>query len=158
MTKKHSFFALFGVASLISLARADAPRDQYETFTAQSDVVNDRFTGLTWDRRALSQGAELDYVSAEGACKPNARLPSVKELLSIVDERRHSEQIGNAEVSLSIDAAAFGGIFATKGRFWTRTLASDNKASRFTVNIESGEARTLAPTELAKVRCVTYSP
>lgn len=60
-------------------------------FVSSSETVTDRGTGLEWE---ASTGAPADFTSAGERCAElGFRLPSIRELQSIVDERRHDPAI-----------------------------------------------------------------
>ena len=117
-------------------AVADAPRGQYERFDSKSVTIKDTFTKLEWDRRSIVKSAQ-DL--AGGACNgrpanPKYRLPTVKELLTILDEEPHLEYEFGKEVSKVIDQLAFPDTPvdlpywtsspAAGGQFWTLSFAN----------------------------------
>lgn len=85
---------------------ANAPRDQYEPFTSGATKIRDGSTKLTWQRAP----SRATFEDAQEACaKLEARLPTVKELLTLVDEEPHSdydEGVGGPAVR-AIDSQAF---------------------------------------------------
>jgi hypothetical protein len=109
---------LTGLGGLEDVGRsAGAPSQQY---SIQADVVVDKVTGLTWQRASpdttYSWTDALAYCeSLELAGASDWRLPSFKELWTIIDER--AEDLGPA-----IDRTAFpdprGGVF------WSSTFNS----------------------------------
>jgi hypothetical protein len=100
-------------AILLALpAAADAPRNppQYAQFDSDSITIQDNFTGLEWDRRAILKNQTYGF--ADSGCSflnPPARLPSVKELLTILDEEPHVEYELGKYVPKMIDQLAFAG-------------------------------------------------
>lgn len=144
------------IALLVSsFVLGDAPVDQYAPFDKDSLTIRDNYTRLTWDRDV---SAELTDVAATGYCKSGTRLPSVKELLSIVDEVRHKEQVNGKEVVLAVDGPAFGGAKATTGWFFSSTRVRPVVNLRLLVEIGTGEVRVAKDGEKARVRCVSYQP
>ena len=149
---------LAGIASVLP-ATADAPRDpsQYEQFDRTSTEIADAFTKLVWDRfRVLKDRAQADgdfYCSA--TVFPGAgRLPTVKELLTLVDEEPHLEHDSNfvpPDVYKAIDQNAFPDT-PTKEPYWTSTPAEGGKF--YIVDFTTGKTAVRAPTELAYTRCV----
>ena len=57
-------------------------------------VITDRFTKLAWDRPSDPYPAKMTFAAAKAYCQGLAgpmRLPSLKELLTLVDEEPHSD-------------------------------------------------------------------
>ena len=108
-------------------ARADAPLDQYLTFPPNDPTIIDRQTGLTWQRAPMGP---MDVTAASTACAGvtlpgNWRLPTMKELLTIVDETPHKEHDdGGGEPERYIDPNAFFGTPAAK------FISADSDTSR----------------------------
>jgi hypothetical protein len=152
---KHQTFLGAAVLMLVSLVQAKAPQDQYELFNGSDLYVTDVYTHLTWER---APRGSVVYNDANTQCPPGFRLPSVKELLSLIDEVQHKEFLDRMPQTLSIDGAAFGGENADSGEFWTDTFGKD--LSRFTVEMGTGTTKTRIPssTVKAKFRCVRYTP
>jgi hypothetical protein len=151
---------LIALVLLVRSVRADAPLEQYKTFGAGDRVIIDTQTNLEWDRKTSGRFSEAGARTACAASgqDPERRLPTVKELLSIVDEVRHKEQIGIEPVELAVDGAAFGGMmYAARGDFWTSTQGGTG-GFRLLVNIETGEVSTATMGTTASVRCVRYFP
>jgi Protein of unknown function (DUF1566) len=100
--------------TLVGTAVAKAPPDQYARFGGGSTEVRDSYTKLKWDRDALQNpqpGQGLfetsDYLEATNACPGSKRLPSAKELLSIVDEDPHQVEVDGVSITRSVDSDAF---------------------------------------------------
>jgi hypothetical protein len=155
---KHRTLVGVAVLMLVSLVQAKAPQDQYESFDGSNPYVTDRYTHLTWERAPRGGFKGVVYIDANTQCPSGFRLPSFKELLSIIDEVQHKEQFGGDPRTLSIDGAAFGGDYADDGEFWTSTLGPD--ASRFVIEMGTGKSRKVIPSVsvTAKFRCVKYTP
>jgi hypothetical protein len=159
MTRRSDITScLVALVLLTRVVRADAPVSQYRAFGASDVVINDVFTDLEWDREASE---ELTDTPSDDRCSnatPPKRRPTVRELLSIVDEVRHKEQVAGKPVDLAVDGPAFGGKFATRGLFWTSTKG--NMAGfRLLVDLQTGEVSTAVDTNVkARVRCVRYLP
>ena len=103
--------------TLTLAARGDAPVGQYLTFSPTSLNITDAHTNLVWLRTPVATNVQTPsspsaYAIALMLCT-NAgvgwRLPSVRELLSIVDEQPHSEHVAGQDVEIFIDANAFPG-------------------------------------------------
>jgi hypothetical protein len=142
---------------IVSLAHAKAPQDQYVLFNGSDAYVTDNYTHLTWER--AHRGGINGVVYNDAKCPTDFRLPSVKELLSLIDEVQHKEQFSGGPRTLSIDGAAFGGENADDGEFWTDTLGGTD-SSRFVVAMGTGKTNKLLPSLMvkAKFRCVKYTP
>ncbi len=148
------------VLTLAVGARGDAPPDQYFTFSPASLIIIDAHTTLIWLRAPVkkdmaSPNSAIAYVGALQLCTNlNAgwRLPSIRELLSIVDEQPHSEHVGGKDVSIFIDANAFPA--TTPQRF---LAASPDPANGvWWVDFSSGAAGVTVSNDQAlySVRCV----
>ncbi len=152
---KRSIFVkgacIVAVALATHVVTAAAPPAQYQRFDINSTTICDQETGLRWDRAA---GPRASYLAAKGTCAAPRRLPTVKELLTLVDEDRHREQRGGTEVEVAIDGAAFPETPTDVG-FWTDTLTHD-LTSRFTVHFGTGEATLSKDADERRVRCVQF--
>lgn len=95
-------------------ANADAPPDQYDTFGKTTVRIRDRWTLLRWDRFDVTMhtGTLADdekFCQSAPSLGAPGRLPTVKELLTLVDETPHDEVstgTGKAEPR-AIDRNAF---------------------------------------------------
>ncbi|CAN5732118.1 hypothetical protein BH09MYX1_BH09MYX1_63800 [soil metagenome] len=94
-------------------ARADAPAGQYDSFSKASPAIRDKNTLLIWQRYGVvaSNGTLADAVIECGKAQSlggSGRLPTVKELLTLVDEDPHGEASSNGTVDpRAIDRNAF---------------------------------------------------
>ena len=76
--------------------------EEHERFTVHGDLVHDRLTGLSWTRETLAGGRRkwADAKQAAADCRIGGftdwRLPTIKELLSIVDYERNQTAIDPA--------------------------------------------------------------
>jgi len=99
---------------------ADAPADQYDQFDRDSIAITDHYTRLEWLRDArksiLWGDAEIYCGGQLGA----SRVPTVKELLTLVDEDPHQEYEHGALVLKTVDRQAFPGT-PTEAPYWTST-------------------------------------
>lgn len=147
-----------GILAIAVPALADAPKNppQYDQFDRDALEIKDRFTGLVWDRRRVQGG--LSESGGQLYCNqtvfPGAgRLPSVKELLTLVDEEPHQDYDGTKIIQKSIDQLAFPDTSTpTTLPYWTSTPAPGGKF--WTVEFSSGRTE---PKDLAtklNVRCV----
>ncbi len=143
------------VAALCTLvADARAPSGQYETFGPTDDTIADAKTKLTWQRVVSAE--RFSWASASQACgtrtlggKP-ARLPTVKELLTIVDEDVNLVYVGTDVLdSRAIDKFAFPDTPGTY--FWTSTKLGGDA---LVVDFRYGNTQPLALDLKVAVRCV----
>jgi Protein of unknown function (DUF1566) len=151
--------------ALASLARADtdAPPDQYNLFNLNSEVIQDEWTLLVWQRLAPSTPTTL--YDAEVYCStlmlPTGtgastgwRVPSYKELMTIVDETPHVEYEGGQLITKWIDGDAFPQATVTPG-YWTSSMFPGEPGYAYTVDFHSGiplQQDATSPSGL--VRCV----
>ena len=134
------------LAGIVGRARADAPLGRYALADGE-DAVFDSKTGLTWQRAvpstAYSQNAALAYCAVDtGLSGVGWRLPSVKELQTIVDESRWSP---------AIDTTAFPSSPAQP--FWTSSALA-NTTNAWGVHFESGNTFSADASLGYLVRCV----
>jgi hypothetical protein len=158
MTRARRFgFTLALAAALVTVpAIADAPQDQYEPFDRDTAAIKDAFTHLEWERRPLS--TPIGYVSATTRCESgtvfaNGRLPTVKELLTILDEEPHSEYESGAIVAKMIDALAFPDTPVSKPYLSTTPVDATHV---WGLDFKDGKMVALDKTDLSAglVRCV----
>ena len=146
---------LLGLIVTVSVslaARAEAPPDQYLTFPPSETKITDHQTGLTWQRTPTGP---FDVTTASGECAKVSlggvwRLPTMKELLTIVDETPHKEhEDGGGEPERYIDANAF---FATPA---AKFLGADSDANRaWYVDFGTGQAGVETSPGQYYIRCV----
>jgi hypothetical protein len=140
---------------------ADAPTSgadrQYEPFVDTDRQITDHFTRLVWERpNALNAAypAAMDFAAALQFCANGGRrLPSAKELLTIVDEDPHFEYDAGklALTQRMIDPRAFFG--TPPEEFWTSSLLPS--LQRVTVHFGNGTTLAANENEARRVRCVT---
>ena len=145
------------VAILLAVpAAADAPRDQYDRFDSDSITIRDTFTKLEWDRRAVFKS---DYSGASGNCallsslQSSGRLPSLKELLTILDAEPHDEYEFGKLVPKMIDGLAFADT-PVDLPYWSSTPAAATGDTLWTVSFKTGLMVPLAKTSTAYARCM----
>jgi hypothetical protein len=145
---------------LATLARADAPSDQYGTFNLSTPVIADAKTGLSWQRYPPTAGVSFQgaadycatlslYIFASGW-----RVPSYKELLTLVDEAPHVEYEGTTVVEKFIDANAFPGAAVTTSPYWTSSAYPAQAGSAYVVDFHTGVPQAQDTGFSAYVRCV----
>jgi hypothetical protein len=151
-------------AVVATLARADAPGDQYNLFNGNSDIIQDVRTGLTWQREPSPTA--VSFTDAAIACQALSldtftsgwRVPSYKELLTLVDEAPHVEYEGGVLVTKWIDGNAFLGDARSPvllHAYWTSSAYPGTPPmSAYTVDFSSGTSLALSMTMLEYVRCV----
>jgi hypothetical protein len=117
-------------------------------YSVTAETVRDNVTGLVWQRGTSATGMTWDAARAYCASLELAgggwRLPSIIELLSIVDSRRTGP---------SIDTAAFS-IGTDNGWFWTSTPIAGSSDAAWIVTFYSGTAYDESLKESLWVRCV----
>jgi hypothetical protein len=137
-------------ASLLSNASPGAPASQYDPYDAASTTIHDRRTGMTWQRNAAgcpgcTWAQALAYCdSLSLATFSDWRLPTVKELATIVDYRATSP---------AVDVNAFPGT-ATADSYWTSTAVSGFSNKAWLVQMRGYLANGVDPTGVAHARCV----
>ena len=135
---------------------ADAPiggaDQQYENFDSGNRIIVDRFTHLAWDRPAPPYPAKMSFTAARDSCPSGMRLPSLKELLTLIDEEPHEEYDGTKNVPRYIDARAFSGTPAEA--FWSSSMK--DAATVWTVDFGTGETKTADVGDQRRVRCVQF--
>jgi hypothetical protein len=133
-------------AAQISIAHADAPSGRY---TAEDGTVYDNRTKLTWQQSVSStlysqQGARSYCVSLGVASgQTDWRLPTLKELLTIVD---------HSQVNPAIDPTTFP--LTPLDAFWTLTSQARASTSAWLVNFDVGRTITDSVANKYSVRCV----
>jgi hypothetical protein len=139
--------ALFAVALVTAVAgRASAPNGRY---VIADGTVHDSRTNLTWQRASsattYTQPDAVTYCASLGLNGAKWRLPTMKELLTIVD-------LSVPEPGPTIDSAAFPG---TPGvYFWSSTLYAGTPGSAWSVLFEYGFSYGNMMTDTSYVRCV----
>jgi hypothetical protein len=158
-----------GAVGIASVARADAPGGpggQYGTFDLSNVVIFDRFTGLTWQRAAVSskmpwnQAAAYCAALSLGSMASGWRLPSYKELLTLEDDSPHVEYEGIANVNKFIDSHAFGlslgnvELTPVDAPYWSSSPYPGNGGYIYVVDFGSGDGSTLPAGVSTNFRCV----
>jgi Protein of unknown function (DUF1566) len=139
--------ALGASVALVALrGRADPPAGWYQI---QRGTVFDTKTRLTW-QQAVAPGT-YDQQGAAAYCAGltlnrmgGFRVPSQKELYTLVDETREGP---------AIDLDAFPNV-AQAEEFWSSSIAVGGQGFGWTVRFDVGDSQTEAPTAALSVRCV----
>ena len=160
--------ALLVATLILAPAHANAPADQYVTFDATSTVITDAFTLLSWQRDGVSaglmtQGEATTYCAqlSLGGYATGWRLPTYKELMTLVDEVPHADtdSQGNS-ITVAIDANAFGYgenplvSLTPNAAMWSSSLYAPAPGSAWAIDFSSGEAVNQTIDSGAYVRCV----
>ena len=158
MTRKRIVGVAFALAIGLALAPAlaDEPAEQYDAFDSANVWIRDGRTGLRWQRYVAAQ--PITQAQAESSCAALTldgrawRLPSVKELLTIVDEDVHYEyEPPGVQVPKAIWSNAFP---QTPGHcFWTTPLVATGTMA-WKVDFSNGEATLENPGNGCSFRCV----
>lgn len=127
---------------MTSAAHEGTPADRYEVNLA-ADTVLDRRTGLTWQRSV----AQAQYNQADGktlctGLSGGWRLPSFKELLTLVDPTRANPSID--PVFANTPAA----------QFWTDTADAQAANRAWMISFADGRTVGVYRDGLRRVRCV----
>ena len=152
------------VVVLATVARADAPSGQYNLFNLDSDVIEDLQTGLYWQRYPAAVGLSFDAAAAYcsqlslDTLTTGWRVPSYKELLTLVDESPHAEYENDQLVQNWIDGNAFPGATAVPVlmyAYWTSSPYPLPPAGyAYTVNFNNGVSLQQSMASSQYVRCV----
>ena len=150
---RRTLLPVAAVLTFAILARGHAPPDQYDTFNSVQTFIDDPHTKLTWQRvidtAPTTQGNAITLCKASGQ-----RLPTYRELLTIVDEDPHDEWDPDAGMGTAryIDPDAFPGTPPTT--FWTVSPGSQSNSAKV---VDFGSGRSLdQPTSTSTYyRCVT---
>jgi hypothetical protein len=148
---KKQGLAILASVVMAGAARGDAPPGR---FTASAGAVVDGVTHLTWRQMVATSGGgdgagRATWANAKSACAgldSGYRLPTAKELLTIVDFSRSNPAI-DTSVSAFPDTPSEA--------FWTATpLAGSPPTSAWFVDFSDGYAGNIDMTQLNRVRCV----
>ncbi len=167
--KTAHFAALGAVVCSIGLAlvaRGDAPPEQYSIFQSQTPTIRDTKSLLEWERfpedNRLAGDAGSDggmwaprqtFSNAHIRCEKLAggwRLPTVKELLTLVDENPHQVYVDGSTPNLFVDRNAFPTTLPEP--YWTSSPQSGSLS--WTVDFGSGQPQPINPSLTLLNRCV----
>ncbi len=147
-------------ALAVSPAIASAPPGHYQTFNINDQTIHDTKTGLTWQRR-VDASKLVDVSGAVAYCdqlnvgNPTSpwRVPTYKELLTLVDENPHAEYdpLAQKESDRFIDPNAFVG--TPPGSFVSVSYVGST-SQVLVVDFSSGSVAALGDTGKYYVRCV----
>ncbi len=174
-----------GAVVVVSVARADAPGQgtsdsQYGAFDETNVTITDNHTHLTWQRAAPpattppTLGEAFTYCQglSLGILTSGWRVPSYKELLTLVDESPHVEydNATGARVYKAIDPNAFGLDLArgeqtpTSAPYWSSSVldpsvtiapfCNSGVTCAYVVEFTTGSTAALPSGFGALVRCV----
>jgi hypothetical protein len=135
-----------------------APPEQYQAFSSQDRRIRDRQTSLVWERSVSP--APVTFETARATCKAGTRLPTLKELLTLVDEQPHQayDVETNTTVSKHIDPQAFGKETPVDRAYWSSSLVEESPSRVWTLDFASGETPTAESADARYVRCVRFQP
>jgi hypothetical protein len=146
-------------------ALAQAPSNQYEPYDRTTPTITDHFTKLEWDRFKVND--LISHDNAVNYCTTaflggGGRLPTVKELLTILDEEPHQEYEGTAYVTKWIDRNAFGNADQTgkvittpvDKAYWSDTQTYLGPGTFWSVDFSTGQMKPATATSSLAVRCV----
>jgi hypothetical protein len=147
---KRMIAARFTAALALGLATSASAASPPGRYVLTPDTVRDTQTSLTWQR--VPPAAAYDKANAAAYCQSLTlgglsgwRLPTIKELQSLIDVRAHNG---------AIDTSAFPVGAARDGSdaFWSSTLQGSFDA--FVVRFSLGETRFFSVQGSLSVRCV----
>ena len=157
-TMLHAGLAVLAVALP---ATARAPDSQYERYDSDAVEIRDRETSLVWDRKNVIK--QPNPAIAQGYCDGtvfpanNGRVPTVKELLTLVDEDPHIEYDSSFKppnVQKYIDQNAFAETKTPIDRpYWTST-PGPTAGQFWTVDFATGKTALRGTADPLYVRCV----
>ena len=142
-------------------AAADAPPTQYDRYDFAAKEIKDLETSLTWDRKRVTKqanpAAAQTYCDSTVFPANNGRVPTVKELLTLVDEDPHLEYdttFKPPNVAKYIDAPAFADSKTPIDKpYWTST-AGPTAGQFWTVDFATGKTALKTAADPLYVRCV----
>lgn len=120
--------------------------DQRYISDASANTVTDRGTGLVWQRLVTTKVAWAD---AAQQCAAGFRLPTVKELLTLVDTTRYAPSFPSAFPDFTV------GLNDTKS-FWTSTVypSAFSTTNTYVVRFADGVTQAGKQSDSYWVRCV----
>lgn len=163
MRRALATLACGGVLAAVVLASADAPKDQYNVFDSQDATIRDQYTHLEWERfpgqmpdggGAVSVGDQASMLVRCTSLGAGWRLPTVKELLTIVDEDPHRLYDDGGIAYRWIDRYAFP--TAAPAGYWSssRVTGSPADGKGWAVDFSSGRPTSEEPASSLHARCV----
>ena len=133
--------AVLAFSGAVRRAAANAPPDRYQIASGE---VLDTQTGLVWQQ--LSSSSPMSWSGAQTYCAPAWRLPTMKELQTLVDE---------AETDPAIDTSAFPDVSSTSGSdYWSSSPVAGLSSYAWYVRFEYGVPDYGDVTYQYRVRCV----
>lgn len=142
----------FALVFVAAVASADAPPDQYDPFKPSDAIISDHWARLDWQR--VINDTQVTQTDAANIVCMGSRLPTYRELLTIVDEDPHPvwDPEAGAATDRHIDPNAFPA--TPSGPFWSMSPGSSPGTFKV-VDFDTGESTDLDATATAWVRCVT---
>jgi hypothetical protein len=133
---------------------ADAPSDQYSPYVRANLEIVDTKTLLSWRRSVVADLTFLEALDTKTSCPSGTtyRIPTMKELLTLVDEQPHDEYEDGGLVSRTIDRSAFP--LTPAGEFWSSTRYATDASLAWVIDFKTGAARLRNTTEKHFVRCL----
>ena len=124
-------------------ARADAPPGRYKSLDCSgTPCVLDNSTGLTW--MASEDGGIYDWSTASTKCVSPWRLPTIRELQSIVDE---TQILPTPTIDTSFFSSSGGGV-------WSSTPTVGLPDYQWGTSFHDGNMNTYFASTMQAVRCV----
>lgn len=135
-------FVVFAALVVAPAAAAPpyAPDDQYLAFTSTDTEISDRKTGLVWQRGTFDE-PERQADAIQACANVGRRLPTIKELLTLVNEEPDRVYEDAAVVTKLIDRNAFGTFTPVFDSYWSSTpgLTIDFRTGLTKAGVSSSE-------------------
>jgi hypothetical protein len=163
--------AVLASVALAIAVQADAPPDQYAIFQAQTPTIKDMHALLEWERfpenNLLTGDAGADggmwaekqtFADATDRCQRLGggwRLPTVKELLTIIDEEPHQVYFDGGTPYIYVDRNAFP--TAKPETYWSSSASTINNQV-WTVDFGTGQTQPDNGIVPHLNRCVRVAP
>ncbi|MFO0679454.1 MAG: DUF1566 domain-containing protein [Polyangiaceae bacterium] len=154
-------------AGTVCVRSAQAP-DRFPQFTVDHDVVLDRFAKVAWQREAPHE--RMTATAATTYCKRlvlgsrgNFRLPTLKELVGVLDPTRHDPALDTAIFAVAAKPVTDGGTSSSSppNQFFSSTLSATSPDSTAR-GVDVDDARlitvSLSASSTYGVRCVRDEP
>jgi hypothetical protein len=156
----RALIVVIAAIAVVAPAMATSPPDQYDKFDESSLEIHDLQTHLIWQRNASSSGYTFDeaiaYCSSLATPSKAWRAPTLKELITIVDEQPVSQSSNGNLVYTTVDLNAFPN--TPRAYAWTSTGDAQDGMQAWVVNFANGQTVTLLRTTTLNVRCVYSAP
>ena len=150
---------LVAVVALALPATADAPKTQYGQYTSETPEIQDLKTTLVWDRfRVVKQASPpVGETYCASIVVPNGRVPTIKELLTLVDEEPYAEYNSAFKppfVQKNVDGQAFAKQNGPVDKPYWSSTPGPNPGEFWTIDFQTGITAIKTTADPLYVRCV----